>query len=202
MGEITLLSFLVGSLGLQTVVVGGWLHWEQSGHQRQCEEEEETLTPYDSKEATKVSAPSMDGTPTPKDPRLVGWEFKIVRANRDLFRASNVLNTVCDEEALAGWILLEKLDDRRLRFKRPIALREMIKPDTTPVDPYRTHYGPSGSWRTWLVAIASLLVLTLPAYLGYALVTANLNRSAPASVSNEQEQPTFAAPNSNKTPGG
>ncbi len=203
MGELTLLSFLAGSLGLQTVVVGGWLRWQQSWHQRQCDEEEETLTPYDSKEAVKASAPLMNGsTPTAKDPRLVGWEFKIVRANRDLFRESKVLSSVCDEEALAGWILLEKLDDRRLRFKRPIALREVIKSETMPVDPYRTQYGPSGNWGTWAIAIASLLVLMLPAYLGYALVTANLNKSSTPNVSNQPEPPTFAAPKSSNAPEG
>jgi len=35
------------------------------------------------------------------------WEFKIVRANRNVFRDSVVLQQLCEEEAEAGWILLE-----------------------------------------------------------------------------------------------
>lgn len=191
MGELTLLSCLVGSLGVQTVAVGGWLRWQQSTQQRQSEEEEETLTPYESREAVKTSAPSVEGVPAPKDPRLVGWEFKILRASRDLFKDAKVLQKACDEESLAGWILLEKLDDRRLRFKRPIALREVIKPENMPVDPYRSHYGSSRNAGTWLVAFASLLVLLLPAYLGYMLVSASLNKSneAPAIAVPQQMQP-------------
>ncbi|KAM3101601.1 hypothetical protein ACKFKF_07610 [Phormidesmis sp. 146-12] len=176
MSEITLLSLLVGSLGLQAVVGGGWLRWQQSKLQQVCEEEEETLTPYESNDTATTSTQKNGSKKPPKDPRLVGWEFKIVRSHQDLFRDPTVLQRLCEEESHAGWILLEKLDDRRIRFKRPIALREIIKSDMMTIDPYRSYYGASGNSRLWVMAIVSIMLLTLPAYLGFMLVSATLNK--------------------------
>ena len=47
------------------------------------------------------------------------WEFKIVRANTGAFRNTASLNRLLQEEARAGWIMLEKFDNSRIRFKRP-----------------------------------------------------------------------------------
>jgi len=176
MSAVTLLSLLVGSLGLQAVVGGGWLRWQQSKVQQACEEEEETLTPYESNDTVTTSPQKNGSKKPPKDPRLVGWEFKIVRSHRDLFRDPAVLQRLCEEESHAGWILLEKLDDRRIRFKRPIALREIIKSEMMAIDPYRSHYGSSGNLRLWVMAIVSLMLLILPAYLGFMLVSTTLNK--------------------------
>ncbi len=122
--------------------------------------------------------------PNLKDPRLAGWEFKIVRANGDLFRNPIIFKRLCDEEAQAGWILLEKLDDHRVRFKRPIALREVIKPELLSFDPYRCHYGSSSNLITWLGTLVALIFTLLPAYLGYVLVsTTLLNSKSPESSS-------------------
>ncbi|MGV0024162.1 hypothetical protein [Phormidesmis priestleyi] len=180
MSAVTLLSLLVGSLGLQAVVGGGWLRWQQSKLQQVCEEEEETLTPYESNDTVAASTQKNGSKKPPKDPRLVGWEFKIVRSHRDLFHDSAVLQRLCEEESHAGWILLEKLDDRRIRFKRPIALREIIKSEMMAIDPYRSHYGSSGNSRLWVMAIVSVMLLTLPAYLGFMLVSTTLNKPSPA----------------------
>jgi hypothetical protein len=51
------------------------------------------------------------------------WEFKLVRSNTGAFRSPEVLRQVCVEEARAGWTLLEKFDNQRLRFKRPVSAR-------------------------------------------------------------------------------
>ena len=69
------------------------------------------------------------------------WEFKIVRSESAAFRRPEALNKLVDEEAQAGWTMLEKLDDRRVRFKRPRSDRakDAYLPDG--VDPYRTRYG-------------------------------------------------------------
>jgi hypothetical protein len=179
MSEVTLLSLLVGSLGLQAVAGGGWLRWQESKLQQICEEEEETLTPYESNDTVTASTQKNGSKKLPKDPRLVGWEFKIVRSHRDIFRDPAVLQRLCEEESHAGWILLEKLDDRRIRFKRPIALREIIKSDMMAIDPYRSYYGSSGNSRVWVMAIVSLILLILPAYLGFMLVSTTLNRQPP-----------------------
>jgi hypothetical protein len=177
--EFKLLSFLVGSLGLQAAIASGWLRWQQQTRERYCEQEEEILTPYESKD-TYVSTESFQrngSTQPPKDPRMVGWEFKIVRASRDLFRNPVIFKHLCEEEALAGWILLEKLDDRRVRFKRPIALRDCIQAEALSIDPYRTQFGSSRNWVAIVWAIAFLAATTLPAYLGYMLVSVTLSNS-------------------------
>ena len=91
--EITILSVSVGTLGLQIFWIGGWLHWQQGQAQRQQDQEEEALTPYEvtdentagsQKTVLNYIARDRDSTPkngnSKRDPRLVGWVFKIVRA--------------------------------------------------------------------------------------------------------------------------
>src|SRR6476646_1625810 len=80
-----------------------------------------------------------------------GWEFKIVRANTAAFRKPEVMQQVCDEEARSGWELVEKFDDSRLRFKRPIAARNI--PSPAGLDPYRTTYGISQGKLTAIILI-------------------------------------------------
>jgi hypothetical protein len=184
MSEIMLLSLVMGYSGLQATIAGLWLHRAQTEEQRAVEQEEELLTPYDSSETIETNETRRNSKP--RDPRLVGWEFKILRSESDLFDRPATLQQACDEEALAGWILLEKLDDRRLRFKRPIAMREVIDPQTLGFDPYRSVYGASRRWpQRWLVAMG-ILALLLPAYLSFSLVT---QRQAPVpSTANPQRR--------------
>lgn len=193
MVELQLLSLLVGSLGIQAAIVSGWLRWQQWLEVQQ-QEEEETLTPYESKDNQSPEAHphSLPLPLPPKDPRLAGWEFKIVRAHRDVFHDPTVFKQLCDEESQSGWILLEKLDDRRVRFKRPIALRDILNSDLLPIDPYRSHYGSTSNWGTLIWAIAFLSAIILPAYLGYALVSLTLSRSH--SAASPSTQPSVAPP--------
>jgi hypothetical protein len=72
---------------------------------------------------------------------LNGWEFKIVRANTRVFGKRAVFEKLIKEEARAGWVLLEKFDDSRVRFKRPVSAREKDAGLPPGVDPYRTQYG-------------------------------------------------------------
>jgi hypothetical protein len=92
------------------------------------------------------------------------WEFKIVRANTGAFRNPAELEKLVKEEAQAGWILLEKFDNRRVRFKRPISARMNDSGLPPGVDPYRTQYGMSPVWFAVIlsmVIIAASLVFTL-----------------------------------------
>jgi hypothetical protein len=84
------------------------------------------------------------------------WEFKILRSNTAAFKKPDVLRKVCEEEAQAGWVPLEKFDNSRLRFKRPLSARAN---DSTLIgyDPYRTHYGISPLKFTLLVVAGALL---------------------------------------------
>ena len=171
---------MTGSLGLQAIAAGVGLRLQQRQEQALLNEEEEQLTPYDSKETIDpMDSKATQSKTKSNDPRLVGWEFKIVRASSDVFRDSSVLKRLCEEEASAGWIMLEKLDDRRIRFKRPIAMREIIRAELLPIDPYRTNYGHSRSWKPWAIAGGGLLLLILPAYLGFILIS-DVIRPAPA----------------------
>ena len=85
-----------------------------------------------------------------------GWEFKIVRSVTGAFAKPAVFNKLLEEEARAGWELLEKFDDRRVRFKRPISARAGDAQLPAGVDPYRTQYGMSR-----LTYILLILVITL-----------------------------------------
>lgn len=189
--EVTIFSVLVGNLGWQSLVVSTWLRWQQMirSHHDQ-EEEEEIVTSFDTKEDSALlqqrqANGTIDRMSHPEqpsvDPQLVGWEFKIVRSHRDLFHKPTVFQKLCEEEALAGWILLEKLDDRRVRFKRLIALRNIIDPQQLPFDPYRSYYGSSWTTRSGLGLVGVLIAIAVPAYVSYSLVSHLLHDSPEAS---------------------
>ena len=179
--EIVLGSVFVGSLGLQALITGSWIYRQQAAiARRHQQEEEELLTDYDSRDdLISIAQPHVNGSAKSafSESRPRGWEFKIVRANRDLFRDPAVFRQLCAEEAQAGWILLEKLDDRRVRFKRSTLLRDTIAPESLAIDPYRCHYGSTWTAGRWLAAIAFIASMILPAYLGYAFMSALLTKS-------------------------
>ncbi len=184
----------MGNLGWQAMVVSGWLRWQQIAT-RQQHQEEEILTLFDSRENfASADPPQRNGKvdssdhshhaghsnyQASTDPKLMGWEFKIVRASRDLFRNPEIFQKLCEEEALAGWIMLEKLDDRRVRFKRLIALREVLDASQLSYDPYRCHYGSSLTPLALVGAIAFVLVIALPSYFGYTIVSNMIAQSQP-----------------------
>ena len=128
-------SLFVGTLGIEAVMASGWLRWRDIAIGEQEREEEETLTDYQGKKngtRKQVSPLKLKDAPLKSSARSLGnfpeeLEYKIVRASSDIFRDSEVFRQLCEEEARAGWRLLEKLDDRRVRFKRPIELRRTIK---------------------------------------------------------------------------
>jgi hypothetical protein len=87
---------------------------------------------------------------------LDGWEFKIVRASTRKFKTVEAVQKLCQEEARAGWELVEKFDDQRIRFKRRVEKRAGDRHLT--IDPYRTHVGSSGVGVAIAVVIGTLLV--------------------------------------------
>ncbi len=88
-------------------------------------EEEEDMTPYSDNDS------------------LSNWEFKIIRSGTGLFGRPDKLREVLEEEAHAGWELVEKFDNNRVRLRRPVAAG---KDDfTLDFDPYRTWIGVSES---------------------------------------------------------
>ena len=87
------------------------------------------------------------------------WEFKIVRSDSAAFRKPEVLNKLIEEEAQAGWVMLEKFDDSRVRFKRPRSARARDAFLPEGVDPYRTRYGTFATQSAVLATLVGLLVL-------------------------------------------
>ena len=87
---------------------------------------------------------------------LDGWEFKIVRSNLGRFGKYEKVKEVCEQEARAGWELVEKFDDYRLRFKRPVHMRS--KDQFLDFDPYRTSVS-SGGGALALIIIGIVILL-------------------------------------------
>ncbi|MEX1247408.1 MAG: hypothetical protein WEA61_02900 [Anaerolineales bacterium] len=70
-----------------------------------------------------------------------GWEFKIMRSATGSFTNPQVLQSVVQQESLGSWDLLEKFDDGRLRFRRPVAARNNDGNLPRGYDPYRAQVG-------------------------------------------------------------
>lgn len=167
---------MLGSLGLESAIVGNLVSREQLDRGQKNDEEEEVLTRYDSQEENLAGRDNLQSNDNFIADGVV-VEYKIVRASSDVFRNPAIFQKLCREEAEFGWMMLEKLDDKRVRFKRPIALRDIQRPDLPPFDPYRTHYGPMLNGTNLAGAIVFLSAMLLPAVLGYALVSTTLMRS-------------------------
>lgn len=67
------------------------------------------------------------------------WEFKILRSSTGAFGRPGKLHKVLDQEARAGWVLVEKFDNQRIRLKRPVSARS--GDGALGFDPYRTYIG-------------------------------------------------------------
>lgn len=68
-----------------------------------------------------------------------GWEFKILRSATGAFRDPARLRQALEEESRAGWVLVDKFDNQRVRLKRPASARAG---DLSPgLDAYRTSFG-------------------------------------------------------------
>jgi hypothetical protein len=91
-----------------------------------------------------------------------GWEFKTLQSSSLAFHKPEVLQQVREEEAQAGWVLLEKIDDGHLRFKRPVSAKS--NDHNLAFDAYRTHYGKSMAIRLlvfWVLLTAGAIALYL-----------------------------------------
>ncbi|HDL04649.1 MAG TPA: hypothetical protein ENH25_11025 [candidate division Zixibacteria bacterium] len=94
-----------------------------AAHAAKMRDEEENMTGYNKED-------------------LNGWEFKIVRSSMGTFSNYEKVQEVCRQEAKAGWELVEKFDQYRLRFKRRTDMRS--KDQFLDIDPYRTNVGGGG----------------------------------------------------------
>jgi hypothetical protein len=107
--------------------------------------EEEAMTPY---------------SPSDLDEN---WEFKIIRSARGKFRDPAFLAQTLAEESAAGWTLLEKFDDFRVRLKRRASARR--EDAGRKLDPYRISVGPGPG-------LVVAIIVGLSVALGVALIGA------------------------------
>ncbi|HET6203533.1 MAG TPA: hypothetical protein VFI25_12105 [Planctomycetota bacterium] len=114
-----------------------------AARRRREQEEEETMAEYGPRDLAE------------------GWEFKFLRSATGAFRNPEFLKEVLTEEGKAGWTLVEKFDNGRIRVKRPAAARAS---DTGfSFDPYRTTVGISeGRLAFYIVAgVISVILLVV-----------------------------------------
>ena len=88
---------------------------------RRMRQEEEEMTPYSKSELTD------------------DWEFKIIRSSTSTFKDPARLRAILEEEARAGWMLVEKFDNSRIRLKRSASAR--AGDGNLGFDAYRTWVG-------------------------------------------------------------
>lgn len=84
-----------------------------------------------------------------------GSEFKILRSATSAFKRPEFLEQVLREEKIAGWTLVEKFDDSRIRLKRSASARTGGSSGT--IDPYRSHVGISEAALTFRIVAAIVL---------------------------------------------
>ncbi len=196
--EFVVYSLFIGSLGLEALLTSNWLYRRQLLLAKQNQvEEEEVLKEYESNMAQQPQ-PQVNGSAKKAHytaPQTGDWEYKIVRASSDLFRDPKVFHKLCLEEARAGWVLLEKLDNQRVRFQRPRASCQAIAPGPRPIDPYRCHYGPSMKLPKWVGPIAIATCIIIPAYVGYSIMLGIIeSRRQPSIPSGDTPQSLPEAP--------
>jgi hypothetical protein len=111
--------------------------------------EEEEMTPY-----------------SPGD--VEGYEFKILRTAGKSFKDPLQLRAVLEEESQAGWEMLEKFDEHRIRFKRRVEWRD--KDSLLDRDPYRVWVGTTpGRVAAYIILVCAFVliaVLTLATVFG------------------------------------
>lgn len=86
-------------------------------------------------------------------------EFKILRSATSAFKRPEFLEQVLDEERVAGWTLVEKFDDSRIRLKRSASARADGSSST--FDAYRSYVGISEAALGLRIAAAMVIGLAV-----------------------------------------
>lgn len=84
-------------------------------------------------------------------------EYKIIRSSVRSFKNPAVFRQALQDEAVAGWELVEKLDDSRVRLRRPLELRKNDHLLTQ--DPYRIQVGLSETALVLRILLGVFLVI-------------------------------------------
>ena len=92
-------------------------------------------------------------------------EFKTLQAQTPLFADTSKMQEILAEESKAGWDILEKEDNYRIKLQRSIDNRSTDANLLT--DPYRTTVGVSSVLTYGLTALATMLLVSVILYLAF-----------------------------------
>ena len=67
-------------------------------------------------------------------------------------------------------------------------MREVLRGELLPIDPYRTTYSQNSPWTKVTIATVALLVLLLPSYLGFILTQQLLTKPAEPPIPQPQSR--------------
>ena len=84
-------------------------------------------------------------------------EYKIVQSTTPHFANPQNLAHVLGEEAQAGWALVEKFDNYKIRLQREISHRS--SDSSRSIDPYRVQVGPSNFVTYGVATLLTLIVV-------------------------------------------
>ncbi len=101
---------------------------------------------------------------------LEQYEFKIIRSATGSFKHPAKLRAILDEEGKAGWELVEKFDNSRVRLKRGLEWRD--KDAALVQDPYRTTVGISEGMLALRIVLGMIVGFGLVAIIVAAIANA------------------------------
>ena len=90
-------------------------------------------------------------------------EYKVVQAQTPLFSDTGKMHEILEQEAQAGWQLLEKEDNFKIRLQRDISHRENDK--NLDFDAYRSTVGVSAILTYGVTALLTLGIVSVILYL-------------------------------------
>ncbi len=93
-------------------------------------------------------------------------EYKIVQAQTPLFADTKKMQEILAEESEAGWDLLEKEDNYRIKLQRSIENRS--NDGNLKIDPYRTTVGVSSMLTYGVTALVTILIVSTILYLAFS----------------------------------
>lgn len=90
-------------------------------------------------------------------------EYKVITSQTPMFADTSKMHEVLEQETKAGWRLLEKQDNYRIRLQRDISERE--NDGSLGFDAYRSTVGVSSTVTYGATAIFTLAVVSIILYL-------------------------------------
>lgn len=92
-------------------------------------------------------------------------EYKTVQAQTPLFADTNKMQEILAEEAKAGWDLLEKEDNYRIKLQRDIDNRNAD--GNLEIDAYRSTVGVSSVFTYGITAVVTILIVSVILYFAF-----------------------------------